>query len=603
MPGEPDPGAGPDPAEVAAELASLLEELDRRPPLAGAEAVAERHRRGADNLADYLALRRHDLRPLQDQLTRLGLSSLGRCEAHIRATLSATRRAGSALAGQPLPTLDASGFDDGPRTLAANAAALLGPAPSGRSVRIMVTLPTVAANDGGRLIASLLEAGMDCARINTAHDDPAAWVRMVEGVREASGRTGRHCTVLADLSGPKLRTGPLVDGARAVRIRPAKDEVGRVVEPAPVVLVAEGSSPPPVEAEVVPVTGPLLGDVVAGDEIALVDARGKPRSLQVGEVGDGWVVASVDRTTWVQTGCELRRSSSGAGANGRVGALPPRPRSIRLSVGDELVLRADAAASRPPARGEVASIGCTLPEALRAVRTGDRVEFDDGAMSAQVVAVHGRGVTVRIVHMGATGGRLRAEKGINLPDTDLPLDALGPDDLAALDAIGALVDAVGLSFVRRATDVDALHGALASRGIAPGVVLKVETSLAFGNLPQLLVAAMRTERCGVMIARGDLAIEAGYGRTAELQEEILWASEAAHLPVIWATQVLEGVAKEGRPSRAEITDAAAATRAECVMLNKGPHVVAAVSMLDDILTRMTGHQHKKRTLLRRLRSW
>ena len=83
---------------------------------------------------------------------------------------------------------------------------------------------------------------------------------------------------------------------------------------------------------------------------------------------------------------------------------------------------------------------------------------------------------------------------------------------------------------------------------------------------------MRGERVGVMIARGDLAVECGYERLAEVQEEMLWFCEAAHIPVIWATQVLESLAKKGMPSRAEITDAAMGERAECVMLNKGPHI-------------------------------
>ena len=103
-----------------------------------------------------------------------------------------------------------------------------------------------------------------------------------------------------------------------------------------------------------------------------------------------------------------------------------------------------------------------------------------------------------------------------------------------------------------------------------------------------------------MIARGDLAVECGYERLAEVQEEILWICEAAHLPVIWATQVLESLAKKGQPSRAEITDAAMGERAECVMLNKGPHIVAAVSALDDILRRMQDHQSKKSSRLRPL---
>ena len=105
------------------------------------------------------------------------------------------------------------------------------------------------------------------------------------------------------------------------------------------------------------------------------------------------------------------------------------------------------------------------------------------------------------------------------------------------------------------------------------------------------------------IARGDLAVECGYVRLAELQEEILWLCEAAHLPVIWATQVLDQLARTGRPSRAEITDAAMGERAECVMLNKGPHVVEAIGTLDEILHRMGGHHYKKTALLRPLRSW
>jgi pyruvate kinase len=112
---------------------------------------------------------------------------------------------------------------------------------------------------------------------------------------------------------------------------------------------------------------------------------------------------------------------------------------------------------------------------------------------------------------------------------------------------------------------------------------------------------MRTRSVGIMIARGDLAVECGYQRLAEVQEEILWVCEAAHVPVIWATQVLENLAKKGTPSRSEITDAAMGERAECVMLNKGPYAVATVRVLADILRRMQAHQEKKRSMLRQLR--
>jgi pyruvate kinase len=115
-----------------------------------------------------------------------------------------------------------------------------------------------------------------------------------------------------------------------------------------------------------------------------------------------------------------------------------------------------------------------------------------------------------------------------------------------------------------------------------------------------LLMAMQAPCCGVMIARGDLAVECGFERLAEVQEEILWICEAAHVPVIWATQVLETLAKDGIPSRAEITDAAMGVRAECVMLNKGPHIQQALRVLDDILQREQSHHRKKRSMLRHL---
>jgi pyruvate kinase len=106
-----------------------------------------------------------------------------------------------------------------------------------------------------------------------------------------------------------------------------------------------------------------------------------------------------------------------------------------------------------------------------------------------------------------------------------------------------------------------------------------------------------------MIARGDLAIELGFERLAEMQEEILWLCEAAHVPAIWATQVLEGLVTKGLPSRGEMTDAAMAARAECIMLNKGPNASAGISALARLLHRMGEHQQKKTAILRALRSW
>ena len=170
--------------------------------------------------------------------------------------------------------------------------------------------------------------------------------------------------------------------------------------------------------------------------------------------------------------------------------------------------------------------------------------------------------------------------------------------------VARYADIVGMSFAQSAADVLALRARLVELGSPHvGMMLKIETQRGFEHLPEMLLASMTSPSAGVMIARGDLAVECGYERMAEVQEEILWACEAARMPVVWATQVLETLAKTGLPSRAEITDAAMGGRAECVMLNKGPHILDTMRTLDDILRRMQAHQSKKRPLLRALKAW
>jgi pyruvate kinase len=244
-----------------------------------------------------------------------------------------------------------------------------------------------------------------------------------------------------------------------------------------------------------------------------------------------------------------------------------------------------------------------LPEIFADVQPGERIWFDDGKIGGVIKSVTPPDqIEIEITQASAGGAQLRGDKGINLPDTRLRLSALTAKDLEDLAFVARNADMVGFSFVKSAADVAELQGRLGELGGERlGIVLKIETTKAFEELPNLLLTAMRSPRVGVMIARGDLAVECGYERLAELQEEILWICEAAHLPVIWATQVLEHLAKEGLPSRAEITDAAMGVRAECVMLNKGPHIVTAVRVLGDILHRMQDHLSKKRSMLRQLK--
>jgi pyruvate kinase len=492
------------------ELAALIERLSAvreallevaegwRPWVEGRDADRDA---SARNLLQYLALRGHDLSDLQDPLVAHGLSSLGGSEGHVQASVDAVLEALSALASRPpaaTTTPPPIGFARSREVLAVRTTALLGPVPRRRPTRIMVTMPTEAAHDPA-LVREMLVAGMDCMRINCAHDAEPEWRAMRDNLRLSQDETRRSARLAVDLPGPKLRTGPLAP-------QPTSDKKGDY---------------------------------------------------------------------------------------------------LRLRVGDRLLLTRDGdVATVDPDRRPPAQIGCSLPEAFTVTSRGDHVWLDDGKLGGVVESVNPDAIELRITSAGAKGSKLRAGKGINLPDAVLDIDLLGAHSQDALQFAAECADLVELSFVSRAREVQRVSEYLDQHSRPEvGMILKIETRRAFEHLPGMLLATLGAERpTGVMIARGDLAVECGYERLAEVQEEILWLCQAAHTPVIWATQVLDSLAKTGRPSRAEITDAAMGVQAECVMLNKGPRIIEAISVLDDILRRMEQHHRKKRSLLPQLRA-
>lgn len=473
------------------------------------------------NLAYYLALRRQDLRPLQAALRPWGLSSLGRIEAQVMPNLDAVIATLGSLCQvdpstlPPRPTLN--DFFDGERLLQQHTEELFGPTDPRRRVRIMVTLPTEAAEHYD-FVKELLQRGAACVRINCAHDSASQWLAMVEHVRRAEQDLNCSCKILMDLGGPKPRT---------LAVRLPRDK-RRIFLGDRVLLTP---APPAVEDE---------GSCTDGDN----DSDRSDRS---------------DGTDLVQA-------------------------------------------------------GCSIPEILDALSPGDAVWIDDGKIGATVIEAtytpapdQPPGVLLEVTHVKSEGAKLKPDKGLNFPDTVLSISPLTDKDLQDLDFVVSHADIIGYSFVQTAADIEQLQQQLAQRlgkrATVPAIVAKIETPEAVRNLPELIVHAAGKQPFGVMIARGDLAVEIGYQRLAEIQEEILWLCEAAHVPVIWATQVLENLVKTGVPSRGEITDAAMAERAECVMLNKGTFVAEAVTILDDVLTRMQAHQLKKTPQLRALRSW
>ena len=279
----------------------------------------------------------------------------------------------------------------------------------------------------------------------------------------------------------------------------------------------------------------------------------------------------------------------------------------RIFKGESLLLTHDLPTN---VDSECFQASCTIPEALTKLKIGTIVWIDDGKIGACVESITSEGVWLKITHARIKGEKLLPEKGINFPDTDLHLSSLTTKDQQDLDFIinhAEKVDIIGYSYVQTAQDIQLLQQELTTKlpenSPTLAIIAKIETPVAVSNLPELIIQAAGKQPFGIMIARGDLALEIGYQRLAEIQEEILWLCEAAHIPVIWATQVLENLVKHGMPSRAEITDAAMAERAECVMLNKGDYIIEAIGILDDVLTRMQAHQVKKTPQLRALHSW
>ena len=564
----------------------------------------------ARNLLHYVALRQFDIGELQERLAELGLSSLGRSERHVLASIGAVQHALSRLYGEGdaghepghLP------FSPGERRLRLHASALLGDPPAARAVPIMVTLPTLAAEDYG-YVRDLLASGMDLARINCAHDSKDVWSGMIGHVRRASEELGKPCKVIMDLGGPKFRTGLLQPGPKVLRLRPRRDAEGRVLAPRRVRFVPDDEPWVGTKSAVVPVPRRAIEVAEIGDFIRFRDTRGRRRKLEV-VVKDGkGLVLELYKTAYIGTGLSfgLVSRTTGERLEFRFGELPPVEQPIMLHVGDSLVLTKDSAPGAPavvdsnetvtiPAR-----VSCRPVEIFEQVTVDDPVSLDDGRIEGVVEKVSGEEIILRITSAKPTGSRLRSNKGVNFPGTDLEIEGITEKDREDLPFIVGNADIVALSFVRRPEDVIALQDELNKYpGCAIPIVAKIETKRAFSALPQILLAVMRRYPAGMMIARGDLAIECGWVRLAEIQEEMLWICEAAHVPVIWATQVLEGAAKKGTPTRAEITDAAMSQRADCVMLNKGPNILGAIHTLDKILRKMQRHHDKKTARLSRL---
>lgn len=569
-------------------------------------SASDPYRVSASNLITYLALRQYDLREIQNSLGEMGVSRLGRAEAYTLAMLVMVANNLRRMAGLPVEKMpkEAISFSQGTALLRQHALDLLGPQDKERVVRIMVTLDTHAAYDYD-FVKALVSSGINCVRINCAHDDEGVWGKMIANVRRASEETGVPCKVAMDLGGPKLRTGHLAPGPQVQRMKATKNANGEPEQPFRVWMGPAADSGLH-RAKVIDISAEDVALLKKGDRLRFKDLRGKKREMEVKEAeGAGFWVEGW-QTAYLRPGLAAKVvHKSKVVAEVIVTSVPVNEQSILLQTGDTLILHAEEhpgeGARLDEVTGELypAHIACPVPELYQQVKIGERVLLDDGEIEGLIEGIAPGELRLRITYARPGGSKLRADKGINLPGSDLHLQGLTDKDREDLPFIIQHADILNASFVNAPEDVHALYAALEEEG-APdnlGVILKIETVQGFMNLPGILLAGMQRYPIGVMIARGDLAVEAGWNLLAEVQEEILRVCESAHVPIVWATQVLEGMAKTGRPSRAEITDAAMGQRAECVMLNKGPFILQTVHMLNDILSSMQNFRQKKAPML------
>lgn len=560
--------------------------------------------KSAKNLVHYLALRTSDVNILQEKLDEIGLPISPESKNSILHRILNVKTIINSLLNMDLPSDEKVDLTnkEAKITQNQNSIAIFGKLKNKRKTAIMITQPTEAATDK-QFVKSLLKLGMNCVRINCAYDNKVIWKQIINNIKEVEN----DCKITMDLAGPKIRTGKIKPGLKAIHIKPKKNILGQVVAPARVWLAPYGAKPPKDKQAdaVITVNKKWLKKSDKDSVIIFKDSRGKKRKIFIEEKENNGCWGLCNKSVFINIGTMLNVffEKESPSEIHTIYDLTPLEEIIFLSKGDLLRLDKKPILGGPTVRDdngevvEIAHISCTLPKYLDTVTAGEPIFFDDGKIAGIVMENQPKYLIIEITSTKKNGGKLKTDKGINLPSNKTDFVGLTVKDKRDLKFIAENADVVNFSFVNNKHDVEDLLNEMKKINANNGIILKIETAEGYRNLPSILLKAMENYPVGVMIARGDLAIETGWENFATIQEEIIQICDAAHLPVVWATQILENLTKKGMPTRAEITDAAMAQRAECVMLNKGPYIEQTVKMLDKILRQMQNIQDKKRTLM------
>jgi pyruvate kinase len=269
------------------------------------------------------------------------------------------------------------------------------------------------------------------------------------------------------------------------------------------------------------------------------------------------------------TGRRLAIMADLPGPKMRIGKFDTEP--ITLKPGDIFTLTTDDIV------GDAHRVSVTFTRLPQVVKPGDTLYLNDGLIQVDVDQIHGADVRCRVI----VGGELRSRKGLNLPDIDLGISAFTEHDHNCMKfALENGVDAVSQSFVENAADIHAVRKAAEALGYQPFIIAKIERSRALNHLDDIITAAD-----AVMIARGDLGVELPIEQIPVVQKQIMRKANMWAKPVITATQMLESMTTNRRPTRAEATDVANAILdgTDAVMLSgesaMGDYPVESAAML------------------------
>jgi len=562
-----------------------------------------------NNLNDYITLRSFNLTQLQDELTSIGLSSLGRAQTCVISSIDQNIKILEKILGNEVQSDESHALDfKQAKKMQRENTKIFGPISDEHSkTKIMVTLPSEASQSSD-LIDELITQGASVLRINTAHDDLGKWSQMAAFIKEANKNYDKDTKIYVDLAGPKNRTGeiktlftPFTIGSKQNRVEVElipQSDFSAITQPA--FINEEGKE----QHATLVVDNKFYQKCKKFDTIKMEDrAKGKKRTFAIHRESERIFFVADKKVTIDQESrlCLAKHST-------KLHNFLYLPQEIRLFQNDEIILtHQDTLGEKAytyKGKEYAAIIACSNKAIFEYIKIGDEVFIDDGKIGTLVSQTLPIGIVLKVILAKAKGTLLKAQKGINFPSTQLDIPALTNEDSKNLKEVMAFADLIGLSFTQEASDIQTIQDILNQANKHNiTIVPKIETKLGVENLPKILSQLIQRENYALMIARGDLAIEVGFDNLPYIQQEIFDICEAALVPVIYATQILEGKMKKNLPSRAEVTDVAFAQRADCIMLNKGPYVVDTLVILKRILHSMHKVFQKNRQLLNVCTAW